>query len=315
MLKYEGLKKSANGIPTWDAFIPVIMTVLVQKDSWKNNDLRQSIIGYINMPVDLQGLVYESSGGNIVANRIDWAISLLKLSGLLDNPQRGIRGATALGRELTAKHGDNLNEAIVKTQQKYIEHQKILEERKQRDGGSEVIAENKEENIEEIISNGAKHYNHEIATQLLEKILNADPIFFENLVVKLLIAMGYKGTHGSSIVTQSSKDGGIDGIINQDPLGTSTVYIQAKRYQTANKIQRQDIDSFYGALKRLHADRGVFITTSGFSKAAEEAAKGFSIVLIDGIMLTDLMLQYNVGVRIKETYRLYDVDEEFFEMD
>lgn len=113
-----------------------------------------------------------------------------------------------------------------------------------------------------------KRYNHEIATRLLEKILNADPMFFENLVVKLLVAMGYKGTHGSSIVTRPSKDGGIDGIINQDPLGTSTVYIQAKRYQTDNKIQRQDIGRFYGVLKRIHADRGVFITTSGFSKTA-----------------------------------------------
>jgi restriction system protein len=93
------------------------------------------------------------------------------------------------------------------------------------------------------------------------------------------------------------------------------VYIQAKRYQSTNKIQRQDIEGFYGALKRIHADRGVFITTSGFSKAAEEAAKGFSIVLIDGIKLTDLMLQYNVGVRIEATYALYEIDEDFFEMD
>lgn len=139
--------------------------------------------------------------------------------------------------------------------------------------------------------------------------------FFEHLVVDLLIKMGYQGVHGSAIVTPSTHDGGIDGVINQDPLGTSTVYVQAKRYQATNVVQRPAIDGFYGALSRVHADRGVFITTSSFSDQAEQTAKTFSIILIDGLKLTDLMLQYKVGVQAKRHYELFTVDEDYFEED
>jgi len=201
-------------------------------------------------------------------------------------------------------------------QPKYIEHKKLLEERKKRGNASSNLGEldiEVSENIEEIIHEQIQNYNQIVATELLEKIIQSEPVFFEHLVKDLLVAMGYKGEHGSAIVTTASRDGGIDGIINQDPLGTSTVYFQAKRYNHGNTVQRQDIEAFYGALSRIRANRGVFITTSRFSKAADETARGFSIVLIDGIMLTDLMLQYNVGVRSKKNYVLYDIDEDFFE--
>lgn len=319
MLKYEDLNKSPNGMPTWDSLIPVIMAFAVQEGRWKGREkFKQRIADSLYMPSDLRNMWYKSGNGNVIVNRIDWAMSFLKKAGLIDNPQHGVGEVTELGRQLTAKYGNQLSDAIIRSLPKYMEHQKILNERKMRNSNfeSDIIVDDIPELQNEIdISDSVKHYNHEIATQLLEKILATEPVFFEGLVVKLLVAMGYKGAHGTAIVTKASRDGGIDGIINQDPLGTSTVYIQAKRYQSANKIQRQDIEGFYGALKRIHADRGVFITTSGFSKAAEEAAKGFSIVLIDGIRLTDLMLQYNVGVRVKETYNLYEIDEEFFEMD
>jgi len=315
MLKYDDLKKrSANGIPAYEALIPVVMDVILEKNVWMSKELRKTVADSIGMPNNLRNLWYDSGNGNIIENRVDWAISDLKVAGLVNYPKRGMCEITDLGRKLREQYGNNLTLAIIKTQPKFIEHQQNLKDRKLRDGNGADLAD-ADGSPEEIILSNVKNYNHEIAIRLLEKILNADPVFFENLVVKLLVAMGYKGTHGTAIATQASKDGGIDGIINQDPLGTSTVYIQAKRYQAGSNIQRQDIEGFYGALKRIHADRGVFITTSGFSKTAEETAKGFSIVLIDGIKLTDLMLQYNVGVRVKETYTLYDIDEEFFEID
>lgn len=142
--------------------------------------------------------------------------------------------------------------------------------------------------------------------------MDSDPAFFEQLVAKLLSAMGYKGPSGTAEVTSLTNDGGIDGVINQDPLGTQTVYVQAKRFAKQNIVQRPAIQAFFGALSQIHADRGVFITTSSFSQGAIETAKSFSIVLIDGIRLTDLMLQYRVGVQEKRTFTLFEVDEDFF---
>ncbi|QEU47954.1 hypothetical protein FMM01_11910 [Schleiferilactobacillus harbinensis] len=177
-----------------------------------------------------------------------------------------------------------------------------------------------DESVEKIdtprkITKEATDFNNQIATELHKRILESDPAFFESLVTKLLEAMNYKGPNGTVEITPLTNDKGIDGIINQDPLGTRTVYVQAKRYATENVVQRPAIQAFYGALSQIHADRGVFITTSSFSKGAVEAATSFSIVLIDGIQLTDLMLQYHVGVQVKQTLQLFEVDEDFFDLD
>ena len=155
--------------------------------------------------------------------------------------------------------------------------------------------------------------NSDLSETLIAKLRKTDPYQFEEMMVKLLNAMGYKGTNGQSVVTQKSNDGGIDGIINQDPLGLRTVYIQVKRYAENNVVGSPEINSFFGALRRKQADRGVFITTSSFTKDAQEAAKQLNIALVDGEMLTNLMIQYKVGVQVSQTYELYDIDDDFFE--
>lgn len=154
--------------------------------------------------------------------------------------------------------------------------------------------------------------NSDLSETLIAKLRKTDPYQFEEMMEKLLNAMGYKGTNGQSVVTQKSNDGGIDGIINQDPLGLRTVYIQVKRY-AENNVGSPEINSFFGALRRKQADRGVFITTSSFTKDAKEAAKQLNIALVDGEMLTNLMIQYKVGVQVSQTYELYDIDDDFFE--
>lgn len=318
MLKHNALKKSENGLPTWDSLIPIVLHFALQRDNWKNRELKISVADSLDLPKELRSLMYEKTKQTLpsIENRAGWALSCLKLAGLIEYPQRGICAVTPFGRELYSKYGKELNEKILKAQPKFLEHKKLLGERKKRDNSLDNFDEidiTVSEDIEETIFDHVQSYNQVVATELLDKIIQSEPIFFEHLVKELLVAMGYKGGHGNAIVTTASRDGGIDGIINQDPLGTSTVYFQAKRYGHGNSVQRQDIEAFFGALSRIRANRGVFITTSRFSKTAEETAKGFSIVLIDGLMLTDLMLQYNVGVKIKKNYVLYDIDEDFFE--
>ena len=323
MLKYNELKKSPDDIPTYDALIPVALEIIAQNQTLKRNVFQTAVADSIEMPSDLRYKMFENKDSKwrrpIIEHRAAWAITKLKQSGLIDYPQRGISEITPLGRELYEKHGRNLDEQILKNQPQFIEHKRLLIERKQRDGNLEQVAELEEvdtsEEIEEIISNGAKNHRQVVATELLERIIKTEWVFFEYLVKELLIAMGYKGGHGNAIVTKASGDGGIDGVINHDPLGTNTVYFQAKKYKTDNVVQRKDIQAFYGALSDIGANRGVFITTSRFARGAYETAERNSIVLIDGIMLTDLMLDYSVGVKVKKSILLYEINEDFFEAD
>jgi restriction system protein len=143
----------------------------------------------------------------------------------------------------------------------------------------------------------------------------SSPEFFERAVLEVLWAMGYGGVQGDKEHLGKSHDGGIDGVIRQDPLGLQNVYVQAKRYADTNSVGSPDINGFYGALVRRGADRGVFITTSSFSPAAQEASRQFGgkIVLIDGIRLTSLMLHYGVGVEARQSFTVFEVNQDFFE--
>ncbi|HQV58972.1 MAG TPA: restriction endonuclease, partial [Ilumatobacteraceae bacterium] len=140
-----------------------------------------------------------------------------------------------------------------------------------------------------------------------------DPAFFESAVVKLLLAMGYGGAGGRGVTTSASNDGGIDGIIDQDVLGLSKVYVQAKRYAPSNSVQRPELQGFVGALSGK-AERGVFISTSRFSQGAVDYVNSIPtrIILIDGQRLTQLMIDYGVGVQVQEIYKVVKIDEDFF---
>ena len=136
---------------------------------------------------------------------------------------------------------------------------------------------------------------------------------FEHMMIELMTRMGYKGADGEAFVTQKSNDGGIDGILNQDALGLRKIYVQVKRYAEDNTVGRQTISQFHGDLDLQGAGSGVFITTSSFTRSAEEAGKKFNIRLIDGEALTKLMIEYKVGVQVQSTYELLEIDNDFFD--
>ena len=152
-----------------------------------------------------------------------------------------------------------------------------------------------------------------LADELLEQVRAASPIFFEQLVVDLMIAMGYGGSRKEAgKATQATNDDGIDGIIKEDKLGLDVIYLQAKRW--SNTVHRPEIDKFIGALTRQRARKGVFITTSEFSEGARTAALGLDIkvVLIDGIELARLMVENNLGVSVKQVYEVKQLDSDYF---
>ena len=161
--------------------------------------------------------------------------------------------------------------------------------------------------IEEIY----QQIREKVAEDLLQQIKANSPAFFENLVIDLLVEMGYGGSREDAEAVGRSGDGGIDGIINQDRLGLDVVYVQAKRWK--NNVGAPEIASFAGALAGQSANKGIFITTSDFTKAAKDYdAAGFKIILIDGKRLAQLMIDHNVGVSTVKTYEVKRVDSDYF---
>lgn len=312
-IDYKKLKLGKNGIPAWDGLAYPTLLVINDAGTLIRKEIRRRVIKLLYIPEELTQVRYKN-GNNILADRIDWAYWEMTMAGLLDRPARATYQITKLGKKILKEYGPQLDVRVIHSQKPFLEYKEELEQRNKRDGvevKTRVIedTENSSENIAELVTAA----NNAVATELLARIQQAEPSFFETLVVKLLSAMGYQGDDGTAIITQSSGDSGIDGIINQAPLGTSTVYIQAKRYKKGNTVARPEIDGFYGALAGRNASRGVFITTSKFTSGAQEQAKKFSIVLIDGIKLTKLMLKYRVGVQVKASFDLFEVDDDFFE--
>jgi len=324
MLTYKDMKKSENGMPQWQTFLEPILEVLKTDKVLSTRILKEQVVEATSIPKELKILKYkETDSESIAANRAGFAISLLKNAGLLDDPGRGKVKINDAGISYLNTHGINIDYREIQKLPKYIEHEQLVIERKKSkqsntsDDGSEpqnnnTILEN-DEGLENFIDNSIENANDLIANELLEKILNMHPHFFEQLTLDLLIKMGYKGTNGRALVTQLSRDNGIDGVINEDPLGTKTIYIQAKRYSASTSVDRTEIQKFYGALAEKGNEKGVFITTSKFSKNALELAKNYgNIITIDGIQLTNLMIDYKVGVNVKKTYELLNIDEDYF---
>jgi restriction system protein len=169
---------------------------------------------------------------------------------------------------------------------------------------------------EEELEAAYKSLRHSVETELIMKILAASPAFFENLVVELLVKMGYGGSRADAgEALGRSGDDGLDGIIKEDKLGLDAIYIQAKRWDPAkHKVSRPDVQAFAGSLEGVRARKGVFITTTTFSSEAHEYVRRIEkkIILIDGPYLASLLFEHGVGVRTKETYEVKEVDEEYF---
>ena len=166
---------------------------------------------------------------------------------------------------------------------------------------------------QEVIAQAYSELNDKLAKDLLARIMDNSPVFFEGLVVDLLLGMGYGGADfEAGTVTHKSWDGGIDGVIKQDKLGFDRIYIQAKRWKPGSTVETPEIQKFYGALSGVKADRGLFITTAKFSKGAIDYANQQRIVLVDGERLTHLMIEYNVGVSTVAKYEIKAIDSDFF---
>lgn len=242
------------------------------------------------------------SGENLLFNRIAWGKSYLKKGGFISFPERGHVKITPKG----------ISSVTSITLNKVIDDSNFLifyntEDQNVKSKGNDTSLLN--DSPQDLIDKGFQQVENTTKAELLDKLRKIDPYYLEKVVLILLKKMGY----GDFIETTKSADGGIDGIINEDKLGIDRIYIQAKRFNE-NKVREKDIRNFIGAMSG-DTNKGVFVTTSEFDSGAIQKAKQahHKIILIDGIKLVDLMHHYNVGVQIKSTYEIKQIDEDFFQ--
>jgi restriction system protein len=249
-------------------------------------------------------------------NRVGWAATYLKKAGLLETTRRGFYQITDRGKDLLKKQPKAINIELLKQYPEFLEFQQLKGTRS-RDKGAELkrTSEVSPETPLEALEAAYKNLRDQLASELLEKLKQTTPSFFEKIVVELLVKMGYGGSRADAgKAIGRSGDGGIDGIIKEDKLGLDVVYIQAKRWDNA-PVGRPDVMQFVGALQAQRANKGIFITTSRFTDEARNYVSGISskIILIDGEQLTNLMIEYDVGVSTIASYPVKKIDSDYFE--
>ncbi len=281
-----------------ETFIP-ILEILSDEKIIRHRELLKQVEDkyYSDLPKELLEKKTKS-GDPLIRNRIAWGKSYLKKGGFVHYPERGMVQITKKGKEASNK----------KLKLKDVESDFIsfyAEEKTKSTDNNEI----KGSSPQDLIDSGFSAIELQIKSDLLEMLKDIDPYYFEKVILILLKKMGY----GDFIETSKSKDGGIDGVINEDKLGLEKIYIQAKRYNE-NKVREKDIRNFIGAMSG-DTNKGVFVTTSAFDDSAVKKAHDahHSIILIDGNKLVDLMHQYGVGVQVRNVYEVKEVDEDFFE--
>ena len=262
---------------------------------------------YSDLPAELKNQK-TSSGANVLIDRISWGKSYLKMGKFVTYPKRGLVQITEKGKKRLEV--GNLPLHDLQNDLDFISHRKSVKSEKENVIELDTVGVDNS-SPQDLIDLGFSTIETEVKTELLEKLKEINPYYFEKVILILLKKMGY----GDFIETSKSGDGGIDGIINEDKLGLEKIYTQAKRYNE-NKVREKEIRNFIGAMSG-DTRKGVFITTSSFDVAAIKKAREahHSIILIDGIKLVELMHQYNVGVQVKTTYEVKELDNDFFEED
>ena len=289
-------------IPKFDeTFIP-ILKVLENGETLNTRELYKLVIEKFYSELSKDQLEQQTkSGDTLIINRIACGKSYLKKGGFIEFPKRGMV-------RITGKGLANINESLslrdVENSSGFFEF--YNEENNNLDSAPKMIVNS---SPQDLIDEGFDQIEKQVKDELLDKLKLIDPFYFEKVILILLKKMGY----GDFIETSKTGDGGIDGIINEDKLGLDKIYIQAKRYGE-NKVREKDIRNFIGAMSG-DTQKGVFVTTSSFDSGAIKKASDahHTIILIDGIKLVDLMHQYNVGLQIKATYEVKELDMDFFE--
>jgi len=309
----EELTDGASTLPTWHRFMRPLLEVLSDGAVWTKHPLEKEVVRKVGITEAQQAEVLPS-GQHRVLNRIGWAMSYLVRAKAIAKPSRAVFQITDTGRQLLAEHPGPLSVAALQQIPAFNEYVPTKGRNAPNAKTSAADAEESDDPTE-LIEEGIQRFEADAAADLIRRLQDLPPDFLEHVVVRLLNAMGYGGAEQRGRRLGGSGDGGVDGVIDEDALGLSQIYVQAKRYAPDNVVQRPELQGFVGALVGRGATQGVFVTTSRFSQGARDYTESIQqrVVLIDGPRLAELMIQYRVGVQVKKTYDVVEVDEDFFD--
>lgn len=301
-----------NSMPKWNELFLPSLEFYAKRSCYNNRQAKSEIADSLSLSDELRREKYSQTGYNKIENRIGWAISALKIAGLLEQVKTGDNKITELGEQLLiSRNGKNFNERFLYDNYPlYREHTDGIKNsaKLKKDGVEDLNERVKDLKPEELIDDAMKESQAGLAAQLLAKVREMNPYDFEETISELFKKMGY----GDTQITKKSGDGGVDVIIDEDALGLNKVYIQVKRYGEGNIINEKAIRDFLGSLSANNIAKGIFITASSFSNSARELAQNKSIILLNGGQIASLMIRHNIGVSISHTYEIKKIDTDYF---
>lgn len=298
-------------IPKHDDIRVPAMQLLKERGTLRLKEFEEPLSRHFNLSEDDINKIYDSGNGKIFYDRISWALSYLNMSGLVNKPKRGTYEISPIGIKLL-KTPASIDDFI----QKEISEREPTKRNKKEEKLSDDI--NSDLTPQEKLYLSFDKIKESVYNEIVETILSKSPREFEKLVVALLQEMGYGGEiSNSGLVTKSSNDEGIDGIIKEDVLGLGRIHIQAKRYARDNSVGREEIQKFVGALAVAQSNKGVFITTSSYSKGAITYANSLhgstTLVLIDGEKLAQYIYDFGLGMQVEQTIEIKKLDSDFWD--
>ena len=298
-------------LPKYNELMLPVLQVLEEKGVQGNHELRDALITSLEIPDELLDQRLPSGNQRIFDGRLGWARTYLAKAGLINRPRRATVEITEDGRQLLAQNPEVIDLAILK---RYDNFRDFLARNKEEQSDEDIPEKDSADKTpEEQIEKGILQIKRELQDEVIQRVKQLPPEGFEQLVLRLLVGMGYGGSMADVQGVARGADGGVDGVVNQDHLGLDRIYIQAKRWE--GSVGSPVIQGFAGALDLVGAKKGVIMTTSTFSKPAEECVnkiKDKRIILVDGRRMTELMLQHSIGVSTKQTFLIQRMDEDFF---
>jgi restriction system protein len=304
-------------IPDFQTIMLPLLKFISDGKAYHSHDIFLHLSKEFNLSEEELNEYVPSGQQKVFVNRISWAKSYLKMAKFIETIKKSELKITESGKNAIQKFSDGINIKLLKQIPEFQEYRKTETSKNSINNSTPLTEENNVlETPEEQIEVGYRNIRKSLEIELLIKLKSVDPYFFERIVVELLVKMGYGGSiQDAGKAIGKSGDEGIDGIIKEDKLGLDVIYIQAKRWQGV--VGRPEVQKFVGALAGQRAKKGVFITTSYFTKEAIDYALQMDtkVVLIDGEKLAQYMIDYNLGVSIQNIYEIKKIDSDYFEED
>jgi restriction system protein len=300
-------------IPDYQSIMLPLLKYLADNKEHKMRDVTDGLAKQLGVTEDEQKELLPSGAAPVFYNRTAWAKTYLKKAGLIDSPKQGLVVITKKGLEVLKQNPKAIDVKYLKQFPEFIEFQSAKRDNETTE--TEINEDSSSQTPEEALETAYQKIRKSLALDILNKVITLSPAFFEKLVVELLVKMGYGGSmKDAGRAIGKSGDEGIDGTIKEDKLGLDIIYIQAKRWQPRNVVGRPELQKFVGALAGQGAKKGIFITTSSFTKDALEYVpkNETKIVLIDGGQLAQLMIDYNLGVTPVNSYEVKRIDSDYF---